>query len=1116
MSPRTTLFTSCRADRRLEAGVDWLKRHARGDQVTLLLAVSRAASDDLVNLCSSAGRGGFYHRQTPYRFALELGARHLAAAGLAPLTLLSGEALAALVASDAREAGELESLASVSSLPGFAGCLARTLGELRLAGVAPDDLRGHDAKSADLGRLLSRYERELDQWQLCDRASLLHRVTDALGRDDFAYAGCPAVWLDLHPQSSAERDFLAALAGRLGAVATTAAAGDSDTIERLSTLVDRVVDLDRGGDDQPTAEPAGVLEHVQRYVFESQVPEPPPPRSDEPFPELDLFSAPGEGQECVEIARRLRDRASAGVVFDRMVVALRHSETYLPLIEDALRRARIPAYFSRGTARPHLSGRAFLSLLACAAEGLSATRFAEYLSFSQVPRLAGDGRAQERSVPWVEPDGEQLVLKSVVEQTPEPLPEPESPDSAAFGGSLAAPLRWERLLVDAAVVGGEDRWQRRLAGLANELGRRAREVGDEEPERRHALEQQIVQLEHLERFALPIINLLSQLPRGACWGDWLGHLEQLATASLRRPEPVLRVLAELRPMSRVRGVGLIQVRQVLAERLRFLRLEPEERRHGRVFVTTVAELAGRSFDVVFLPGLAEGLFPRRATEDPLLLDQLRAQLSGELELEEQRSRRERQLLRLAVGAARRSLSFSYPSVNTTQGRARVPSFYALDLLRAATGEVPEGGELEKSAAHASASRLGWPAPQASEQAIDDAEFDLALLYPLLDGDAETAAGHGRFLLECNAHLARSLRARGRRWRPRWSYADGLVLHDDADDAGAAKARQVLARHLPTARSYSPTALQHFAACPYRFLLQAVHRLRARDEIVRLEQLDPLTRGSIYHEVQFELFGALQQADLLPMREERLDAILTVADGVLEVAAARFEEELAPAIPRVWRIEIEGLRNDLRGWIRDTVRAADRYRPLHAELAFGIERGSDRDPASQSEPVELPGGQLLRGSIDLVEIDGDGKRLRVTDHKTGRAPMQRNVVIGGGEMLQPVLYALAAEQMLGGDRLEVAGGRLYYCTQRGGFERIDVELDQRARDAAQTLLALVDRHLEAGFLPAAPRPAEPGFRGRPPACSWCDYELVCGPYEHIRVGYKRQEPLAGLVHLRGLR
>ena len=91
---------------------------------------------------------------------------------------------------------------------------------------------------------------------------------------------------------------------------------------------------------------------------------------------LSFFSAPGEGREAVEIARRILREARAGVRFDEMAVLVRSPQHYVGLIEHALRRAKVPAWFSRGTRRPLTAGRAFLALLACAAEQLSASRFA--------------------------------------------------------------------------------------------------------------------------------------------------------------------------------------------------------------------------------------------------------------------------------------------------------------------------------------------------------------------------------------------------------------------------------------------------------------------------------------------------------------------------------------------------------------------------------------------------------------------------------------------------------------------------------------------------------------------------------------------------------------------
>src|SRR5256885_17230237 len=106
------------------------------------------------------------------------------------------------------------------------------------------------------------------------------------------------------------------------------------------------------------------------------------PESDHWDESLDYFSAPGEGMECVEICLRIR---GLGVPFDRIAVLVRDPDRYHPFLEEAMRRAGIPAHFSRGVVRPDPAGRAFLALLACAREGCSATRFSEYLSLGQVP-----------------------------------------------------------------------------------------------------------------------------------------------------------------------------------------------------------------------------------------------------------------------------------------------------------------------------------------------------------------------------------------------------------------------------------------------------------------------------------------------------------------------------------------------------------------------------------------------------------------------------------------------------------------------------------------------------------------------------------------------------------
>jgi ATP-dependent helicase/nuclease subunit B len=80
----------------------------------------------------------------------------------------------------------------------------------------------------------------------------------------------------------------------------------------------------------------------------------------------------------------------------------------------------------------------------------------------------------------------------------------------------------------------------------------------------------------------------------------------------------------------------------------------------------------------------------------------------------------------------------------------------------------------------------------------------------------------------------------------------------------------MAKHGLGARSYSPTALQNYTHCPYRFFLQAVHGLAPREVAEPIDELDPLQRGSFIHDVQFEFLRRLRDRRLLPVRPNCLD------------------------------------------------------------------------------------------------------------------------------------------------------------------------------------------------------------------------------------------------------
>jgi ATP-dependent helicase/nuclease subunit B len=1087
------VVTSASAAVRLAAAREFLDGRAP-DREVAIVGASRGAADDFArSIALQSGATFGLTRFSLTELAARIAAEPAGAVRRVPGSQSGAEAVAARAVFDARATGAITYFAPVAAMPGFPRALARTFHELRLAALDPAALSTAAPGMADLQTLLERFEESLRQASVSDRAALFTTAAEICVRQPLRWTAMPIVLLDVPLDSRAEQAFVSALASVAPDLVATVPEGDAAALAALTAIgaiVEARADAAATGSD---------LASLRQFVFEQAKP---PLR--ERAGDVSLFSAPGEGREAVEIVRRALDEAGRGVRFDEMAVFLRTPQQYLGLLEHACARASVPVYFDRGTERPDPAGRAFIALLSCAVEGLSAKRFDEYLSLGQVPQV-GETRSSDVALP----DDEALAVS--VPRDPSGPPDhpvvadpPDSDDEAVVAGTLRSPWKWEELIVESAVVGGRDRpqgrarWRRRLDGLKADYEYRLRELERDEPEsaRIARYRRDLRNLVHLRRFALPIVDRLAEWPDHATWGEWLDRFADLARAALRRPARVLQTLADLRPMSAIGPVGLEEARDVLHDRLVTLDRDPPARRHGRLFVGTPHQARGRSFRVVFVPGLAERIVPQRPREDPLLLDERRQAIDGSLVTLEERSAAERLLLKIAIGAASERLYLSYPRLDVGETRARVPSFYALDVMRAITGRVPDHRVLASEAADEGGASLAWPAPRDPDRAIDDIEHDLASLKPLLEArDPAAVKGHAHYLLGLNEALRRSVISRWSRGRPAWSTADGLIRVAP----GTAPA---LRAHRLTARPYSLSALQRFATCPYQFLLAAIYRLEPWDEPEPLMRMDPLTRGSLFHKVQAEFYRQMEATGALPIRIEAVAAAKRTIDAVLDRVAAEYEEQLVPAIPRVWRDEIDELRRDLTIWVQ-RLAGHEEWHPKYFEFSFGL-NDEGRDPRSLPDPIVVDGGFILRGSVDLIEQHAALGVLRVTDHKTGRNRATSDLVVGGGSMLQPVLYSIAVEKGLGA---RVVEGRLFYATTAGGFAEQPIAINDYTRGQGLQVLAIVDRSVERGALP--PAPAER-------ACTWCDFRPVCGPREQERTAGKAQAFLADLGALRSMR
>ena len=1062
------LFVSPRSAERLEAAEAFLGAGIGGEEV-LLVGPSRGAVLDLgaaVGMKRAAMFG--LSKLTLGQLAGRLATPELAARGLVPAAKTSLEAVVGRAVADAQSAGSLAYFAPVAATPSFAKTLSLTLSELCLEGIGPDDIRGDDPRRKDIRQLLRLYHEHRSVAKIADRAVVLEIAT-RLARQAKEIQRSRLVLLDVPVTSRLEELFVEALVGAAKSAFATVPSGDDRAEATLSRLAhERVCP---GESAQPSS-----LARLHRYLFAAEELGAAVSGDDVSF-----FSAPGEGRECVEIARRVLAEARRGVPFDDIAVFLRAPEAYAKLLESAFRRAKIPAHFAIGVTHPEPSGRALLALLACRAEDFSSRRFAEYLSLATSKRLESKASLQANGEAKTNLLGA-LVDGEVLGGSFEPG------QQAAFADTVWGKPTFQsfaKLLTEASIIGRKARWEERLSALGSSLSRERERLLLRDPKspRVESVGREIEALSDLRAFALPLIDALAALPRATNLRVWMDALSALAALGLPDPAQVLSVFSELRPVAEGGEVSFDELRRLLEARLGSAYAPPSGRRYGAVFVGTPELARGRAFAVVFVPGLAERLFPEAPREDPLLLDADRRAISKTLRTQADRVRHERLLLRLSVGAARERVHLSYPRVEVAAARPRVPSFYALDVARATTGTLPDHDALERDAAGASGARLAWPAPSFPDDAIDDAEHDLAMLGRLLHADSEASTdGRAQYLLDLNPHLARSLRARSARWDRGFSHHDGVVRK-------TAATAPVLTLSRLRVRPYAVTALEKFFACPYRFLLAAIHRLPARERRGSSERLDPIARGVLYHRVQAETLAALEREGALPFGSESLSRAKLLLDERLDAAAAEHQARAMPPMQSVFRDEIERARAELHGWLTRVAEQSWLLWPVRYDLSFGLPPHEHEDPRSTADPALLEGGFLLHGAIDVVERHAATGEARVTDIKTGTNFSTPGLVMGGGEVLQPVLYGIAYEAVW---KEPVADASLSFCTARGGHAEHVITLDDKARKQGFVVLELVDDAIDKGFFPASPRHG---------ACESCGYRLVCGPHEERRAARK---------------
>jgi ATP-dependent helicase/nuclease subunit B len=584
--------------------------------------------------------------------------------------------------------------------------------------------------------------------------------------------------------------------------------------------------------------------------------------------------------------------------------------------------------------------------------------------------------------------------------------------------------------------------------------------------------------------------------------DWLRSFTDdlglvRAAAEDRRDHAGLKRLWEETETWRERDGGTVLDRRTFLRRLNAVAAEAGLPRTpfgpGRVRVLSANLAQQLHAPYVFVMGLGERSFPRLTAPHSLLDDAQRQRLQQAgiaLPLADDALAGEMLLFYQVVTSARQLLTLSYPAVDE-RGQGLLPSSFLASVLDGfGPGAVPT---LRRNML-----LQGFE----TDVPLSVAEYRVRL----------AAVCRGPELLntplpdDLRANLADAADLMRLRFREKEHNAyDGRLQNP----AVVAQLRQLFG----PAKVFSPTALEDYVACPFRFFLGHVLHLEPLDE--PSEEIEVTRRGQAVHRALARLHRNLKEQGVhLP--GEVVDAL------VLQEIQQSVDEDVhrAPSLAskELWKLEGRRLlrtakryggqwQKFLKPWHERGVAP----QPHYFEVDFGLPAAGETVP---HPPLLIKAGEIevrVSGRIDRVDLaeTAAGVGFWVIDYKTGRSAHYTSNELAEFRRLQLTLYALAVEEVLLRDREARPLGLAYWLVNEDGPKVVlparnqvlwldETQRWRVVRERLQSWVVTLATHIRHGVFPLRPRSEN--------CTQTCDFGQICRITQARAVGKQWELPL----------
>lgn len=562
---------------------------------------------------------------------------------------------------------------------------------------------------------------------------------------------------------------------------------------------------------------------------------------------------------------------------------------------------------------------------------------------------------------------------------------------------------WDVATRRLGITKGMDEWTRLTRYLKKDLPLRDDKDGE--------LVGPCISCEHIQNLWTAVSALASSLQSFPDLGTWEEYTEQVqklcdewledsgsdvderADSSPRLLESVAQALAELRRLSAItREVTLVDFTAAFY-RIMDETLVPIAASHaGGVKVFDAMAARGVSFRALYILGLNEKVFPRYIREDAFLRDRTRRFLEVDLGFKIQEKLggydEEKLLFTLLCRSAREQLTLLYQRTDEA-GRSLLPSGYLAEIYHAV-------GASEQVVPR----RLTVKFEKAPQYHLDRlTPSEMVTKFLLMRQVPRRLLEEG---YEAGCMVARGL--------PALLSLDGAEQGLGAFDGITGPLEDAWqAMQLSGA---SPTALQEYATCPFRYFAKQVLRLRPLTAPESIDQVGPAELGTLAHSILRRCLQALSTEGYFLHAVPTIDPIDRL-EQVAQKEFERFADSHPVGYPLVWRLHQERLVSVLRDALREDIAemAGNDWEPILFEEEV---HGKLHVPLS-GMPAELT-EILITGRLDRVDWSRSQNAYRIIDYKykASRHPdtLDKNLLMGAARAtrLQPPLYLTMAEAL----------------------------------------------------------------------------------------------------------